>query len=292
MGENNPPPDLTSWEDDLLNLNGGRQASTSGLNDVKIGNFYDDDLSFDYNANDLLRSLKKKIRPLEERQVELLKQFICTPKVGGKNQTTNSFSSCVYTVANFTMWWDKKIKKYIAYIEESKKEHPPPRNDRKIVTEVRRHLSRAYNRFHYSPNNAYVDSQPIGRLVFILLGTQISALFMVDRTMVQDTLLHNLAQIFTGSRQYHDADDLGKEYSLPKIPHNCIFYEYVLVMRGNMIDQFIGVGYLKWASGNNNNASNNELNELVVSSKYRGNDGGVVFPPLSTTPTVNDGMVV
>jgi hypothetical protein len=63
-----------------------------------------------------------------------------------------------------------------------------------------------------------------------------------------------------------------------------------------MIDRLIGAGYLNWASGSSNNASNNKLNELVVSSKYRGNDGVVVFPPPTntalTTPTVNDGMVV
>jgi hypothetical protein len=223
MGENNPPPDFTSWEDDLLNLNSEQQASSSGLDDVTIGKLCDGELSLDYNANDLLRILKKKTPPLEERQVELLKQFIRTPKVGGKNRTASSFSSCVHTVAEFTMSWDKKIRKYIAYIEENNKGHLSPKNDRFIVTEVRRHLAGAYNRFHYSPNNTYVDSQPIGRLVFILFGTRISALFMVDRTLVRDTLLHNLAQIFTGSRPYRDADDLAKEYALPEIPHNRIF---------------------------------------------------------------------
>jgi hypothetical protein len=36
MGKNNPPPDFTSWEDDLLNLNSEGQASTSGLDDVLL----------------------------------------------------------------------------------------------------------------------------------------------------------------------------------------------------------------------------------------------------------------
>jgi hypothetical protein len=102
MCENNPPPDFSSWEDNLLNLNSERQASSSGLYDVAIGKLYDNELSLDYNSNDLLHILKNKIPPLEEKQVELLKQFICTPIVGGNNRTASSFSSCVHTVAVFT----------------------------------------------------------------------------------------------------------------------------------------------------------------------------------------------
>jgi hypothetical protein len=118
---------------------------------------------------------------MEEQQVELLKQFIRTPKVGGNNRTANSFSSCVHTVAVLT---HKKLKQYTVHLKTNTG-HPLPKNDRFIVREIRRHLAEAYNRFHYSPNNTCMESQPIGRLVFILFGTQMSALFMVDRILFE-----------------------------------------------------------------------------------------------------------
>jgi hypothetical protein len=46
-------------------------------------------------------------------------------------------------------------------------------------------------------------TKPVASLVFILFGTQISALFIDDSTIVRDKLLHNLAQIFTGIQPYH-----------------------------------------------------------------------------------------
>jgi hypothetical protein len=99
-------------------------------------------------------------------------------------------------------------------------------------------------------------TEPVASLVFILFGTQISALFMDDSTIVQDTLLHILAQIFTGIKPYHDVGDVGEkaaQHSLTVIPHNRIFYKMVLVMCGSMIDLFFDQGFLKWASNTTGN---------------------------------------
>jgi hypothetical protein len=195
----------------------------------------------------------------------------------------------VHSVAKFSNWWNKKIKTCIKYLEDLLVNQLSEKDDIFVVSEVRKLLSDAFHQFHYSPGNLYMVTKPAASLVFILFGTQISALFMVDSTIVRDMLLHNLAQIFTGIKPYHDVGDFGDKVthlSLTKTPHNWIFYEMVLVMCGGMIDLFFDQQFLKWAS---NTTGNNAFNTIRVSKTCLGDDGVVVFPPPTfTAPTENE----
>jgi hypothetical protein len=99
--------------------------------------------------------------------------------------------------------------------------------------------------------------------MFTLFASQISALFTNKERVVRYTLLHKLAQIFTGMKLYHGANHLE---TLPLIPRNYIHYKLALVMCGNMIDKFIRNRNLKWSS-------RIHLNELIISKIYSGTDG-------------------
>jgi hypothetical protein len=107
-----------------------------------------------------------------------------------------------------------------------------------MVCQVRKTIAKVYN--GYSPNHAFVDTA-IGRFMFTLFASQISALFTNTERVVRYTLLHKLAQIFTGMKLYHGANHLE---TLPLIPQNYIHYKLALVMCGNMIDKFIRNGNL------------------------------------------------
>jgi hypothetical protein len=82
---------------------------------------------------------------------------------------------------------------------------------------------------------------PDASRVFTLFGTQISASYMDDiddLSIDRDTLLHKLAQIFTGVKPYRDVGDVGDkatQHSMHVYPDNRIFHECVLVMCGSMI---------------------------------------------------------
>jgi hypothetical protein len=226
MSNSNHPPDFTLWEDNLFNLNNHRQNSSSGLDDATIVDFYDNQISIKYDAKGLLDILQNNLSPLTEEQCEQLQTFLRTPKEEGKNPTADVFSSCVQSVAEFSNWWNKKIKTCIKYLQKSLVNQLSKKDDLFVVSEVRKLLSDAFHQFHYSPGNLYMVTKPVASLVFILFGTQISALFMVDSTIVRDKLLHNLAQIFTGIKPYHDVGDFGDKathLSLTKIPLNRIF---------------------------------------------------------------------
>jgi hypothetical protein len=246
MSNSNLPPDFTLWEDDLFNLN-----NMSGLVDAMIADFYDNQISIKYDAKGLLDILQNNLSPLTEEQCKQLQSFLRTPVEEGKNPTADTFSSCMHSVAKFSNWWNKKIKTCIKYLEDSLVNQLSEKDNIFAVSKVCKLLSDAFHQFHYSPGNLYMVTKPVASLVFILFGTQISALFMDDSTIVQDKLLHKLAQIFTGIKPYHDVGDFGDKathLSLTKIPHNRIFYEKVLVMCGSMID-------LKWASNTTGNTS-------------------------------------
>jgi hypothetical protein len=226
MSNNNPPPDFTLWEDDLFNLNNHRQHSSSGLDDATIVDLYDNQISIKYDAKGLLDILQNNLPPLTEEQCKQLQSFLQTPAEEGKNPTADAFSSCVHSVTEFSNWWNKKIKTCIKYLKDSLVNQLSEKDDIFVVSEVRKLLSDAFHQFHYSPGNLYMVTKPVASLVFILFGTQISALFMDDSTIVQDKLLHNLAQIFTSIKPYHDVGDFGDkatQHSLTKTPHNRIF---------------------------------------------------------------------
>jgi hypothetical protein len=289
MSNNNPPPDFTLWENNLLNLNSIRQNSSSGLDDVSIVDFYDNQISIKYDTKGLLDILQNNLSPLTKIKRKELQSFLLHPMEEGKNPTANAFSSCVHSVAKYTLWWNKKIKTCIQYLKDSLVNQLSEKDDIFVVSEVQKLLTDAFHEFHYSPGNLYMVTEPVTSLVFILFGTQISALFMDDSMIVRDTLSHNLAQIFTGIKPYHDVGDVGDkatQHSLTGISHYRIFYEMVLVMCGSMIDLFFDQGFLKWAS---NTTGNNATNMLRVSKTCLGNNGGVVFPPPTfTVKTVNE----
>jgi hypothetical protein len=274
MSDNKPLPDFTLWEDNLFNMDNHRQNSSSGLDDATIVDFYDNQISIRYDAKGLLDILKKNLSPLTKIKRKQLKNFLRTPMEEGKNPTANSFSSFVHSVAGFTYWWNKKIKTCIKYLEDliaNQMSELSEEDDEYAVEEVSQLLSNVFPQFHYSPCHLYMVTDPDASRVFTLFGTQISALYMDnidDLSIDRDTLPHKLAQIFIG----HDVGDVGDkatQHSLYVYPHNCIFYECVLVMCGSMIDLFIKQGFLKWTT----------LDKLEVSKTCRGNDGVVVFPP-------------
>jgi hypothetical protein len=289
MSNSNPPPDFTLWEDNLFNLNNHRQNSSRGLDDATIVDFYDNQMSMKYDAKGQLDILQNNLSPLTEEQCKQLLSFLQTPAEEGKNPTADAFSSCMHSVAKFSYWWNKKIKMCIKHLEDSLVNQLSEKDDVFVVSEVCKLLSDTFHQFHYSPGNLYMVTEPVASLVFILFGTQISTLFMDDLTIVRDKLLHNLAQIFTGIKPYHDVGDFGDkatQHSPTKIPHNWIFYEMVLVMCGSMIGLFFDQRFLKWAS---NTTGNTAFNMIRVSKTCLGNDGGVVFPPPTfTAPTVNE----
>jgi hypothetical protein len=114
-------------------------------------------------------------------------------------------------------------------------------NGQKMVCQVRKTIAKVYKGFPYSPNHGFVDTA-LGRFMFTLFATQISALFTNKGGVVRYTLLHKLAQIFTRMKLYHGANHLE---ALPLFPRNYIHYKLALAMCGNMIDKFIHRGYLK-----------------------------------------------
>jgi hypothetical protein len=58
--DNIPPPDLTGWENDLSNLNTDIQKR---VDDVTIGDFYNNNKTVEYDAIQHLRILKTKSPP-------------------------------------------------------------------------------------------------------------------------------------------------------------------------------------------------------------------------------------
>jgi hypothetical protein len=98
--DNIPPPDLTGWENDLSNLNTDIQKR---VDDVTIGNFYNNNKTVDYDAIHLLRILKIKSPPLTDDELTKLQSFIKTPPVSRSHDIATLFSECVHTVANFTL---------------------------------------------------------------------------------------------------------------------------------------------------------------------------------------------
>jgi hypothetical protein len=96
---NIPHPDLIGWGNDLSNLNTGTQTR---VDDVTIGDFYNNNKDVKYDATQFLRILKTKSPPLTDDELTTLKSFIATPHVLGNNDNANSFGKCVHAVANFT----------------------------------------------------------------------------------------------------------------------------------------------------------------------------------------------
>lgn len=271
---NNPPPDFSAWVSDMLNLNGNRVRCESKPDDEAILQFYDSESIAEYDAKGLLHILKNKLPPLDDEGLKQLAKYMnSTRKVHGNNRTANSFSSCVNIVAKFVIFWDDKLRVCIKYLEKRMETPLSPNKDAKVVSNVREHLAKAFKDFPYSPDNPYVSTEDrIEKLVHNLFGTQICALFMKAETeyLDRDTLLHQLAQIFTGTKPYHDAEDFTKSYSLTLFPHNYIFYEMVLVMCGTMITRFVDANYLKWSI-------QFQKNVLKVSHRYSGKEGLITF---------------
>jgi hypothetical protein len=112
---NIPHPDLTGWENGLSNLNTDTQIM---VDDVTIGDFYNNNKDVEYNATQLLRILKTKSPPLTDDELTKLKSFIVTSHVLGNNDNTNLFGECVHTVANFTLQWHKAIVRSINYLKK------------------------------------------------------------------------------------------------------------------------------------------------------------------------------
>jgi hypothetical protein len=98
--DNIPPPDLTGWENGLSNLNTDIQKR---VDDVTIGDFYNNNKTVEYDAIQLLRILKTKSPPLRDDELTTLQSFIATSHVLGNNGNVNLFGDCAHTVAaNFT----------------------------------------------------------------------------------------------------------------------------------------------------------------------------------------------
>jgi hypothetical protein len=108
--DNNPPPDLTGWGNDLPNLNSDIQKR---LDDVTIGDFYNNKENVEYDVIQLLHILKTKSPPLTDDELMQLQLFIAIPPVTGHNNTASFFSNCVHTVTDFTFLWHKAIVKCI-----------------------------------------------------------------------------------------------------------------------------------------------------------------------------------
>jgi hypothetical protein len=113
--DNIPPPDLTGWENDLSNLNSDIQKR---VDDVTIGDFYNNNKTVEYDAIQLLRILKTKSPPLTDDELTTLQSFIATSHVLGNNDNANLFGECVHTLANFTLQWHKAIVESINYLEK------------------------------------------------------------------------------------------------------------------------------------------------------------------------------
>jgi hypothetical protein len=254
---NIPHPDLTGWENDLSNLNTNIQTR---VDDETIKDFYNNNKDVEYDANQLLHILKTKTPPLTDDELTTLKSFIKTSPVLGYNHNTNSFGECVRTVANSTLQWHDAIVKSIKYLERySVNPLTSKKNHNKMVSQVRKTIGKVYKRFPYSPHNCFMDTGPRG-FMYTLFASKISALFMNEARVVRYTLLHRLAQIFTGSISYPGANH---EEKLPLFPRNYIHYKLALVMCGTMIDYFIQEGYLKWSSII-------DSNELIISKSHSG----------------------
>jgi hypothetical protein len=256
---NIPHPDLTGWENDLSNLNTNIQTR---VDDETIKDFYNNNKDVEYDANQLLHILKTKTPPLTDDELTTLQSFITTPHVLGYNHNTNSFGECVRTVANSTLQWHDAIVKSIKYLERySVNPLTSKKNHNKMVSQVRKTIGKVYKRFPYSPHNCFMDTGPRG-FMYTLFASKISALFMNEARVVRYTLLHRLAQIFTGSISYPGANH---EEKLPLFPRNYIHYKLALVMCGTMIDYFIQEGYLKWTS-------TIDSNELIISKSHSGTE--------------------
>jgi hypothetical protein len=155
-----------------------------------------------------------------------------------------------------------------------------------MVSQVRKTIAKVYKGFPYSPHHAFVDTA-LGGFMFTLFASQISALFTNEVRVVRYTLLHRLAQIFTGTNSYRGENHQEK---LPLFPRNYIHYKLALVMCGTMIDKFIRDGYLKWSP-------RIDSNKLIISKSHSGTNGMFAFThttlptlhhrPLPTGPSVN-----
>jgi hypothetical protein len=115
----------------IINLNTDTQKR---VDDVTIGDFYNNNKTVEYAATQLLCILKTKSPPLTDDELTKLQSFITTSHVLGNNNNANLSGEYVHTIANFTWQWHKAIVKSIKYLEKYTVNRPysekkRPKND-------------------------------------------------------------------------------------------------------------------------------------------------------------------